>query len=136
MSLQLLSPNHLHPTLFFLHLIFLYYKDHFLLLHSKIHPSLFRQNHNVLFFHSISIYHLAISFLKLLPAPHTYQQNFAEAHHWFFFLFSISCFAHYWCFHYHAGQTSSAMATTNDRSHPGTLLFVHQILCLTLINFQ
>src|SRR5215204_4290812 len=114
MPLQLLSPTFPLPRLFFVLLIFLCYKGHFLLLHSKTLPNLFRQNHDAFFLHSISIYHLVISFLKLLPAPHTYQQNFAEAHHLFFFLFSISCFAHCWCFHYHADQTSSVMATTND----------------------
>src|SRR6187401_2603364 len=77
-----------------------------------------------------------MSFLKFLPAPHTYLQNFAAAHHWSFFLFSISYSGHYLYFQNLWVQTSSKPATTSGLLHPGTLLFVHLNLATIQVIFQ
>src|SRR5215510_4229113 len=86
------EPTPRFPMPFFLHPTFLCYKDHFPLPHSRTHPSLFHPNRSVLSFHSILISHQAISCQGPLPARRTCRQSFVGAHHYFFFLFSISCF--------------------------------------------
>src|SRR5258708_36894222 len=98
--------------LFFLPRPFPCYTDHYLLQRSKIHPSLFHQNHNAFALHSISVPDQAIAYPTLLPVRHTCQQSFAAIHHCFFVLSSKAYSAHCWLIHCHEDQTSSMMATT------------------------
>ena len=107
------SPSFLLHALLSLLPIFVYCRDHCLLPRSKIHPNLFHQNHTALFLRSILNLYPVKSFPAISPALHTYLQTAAAVHHWFFFLFSTSCFDRCWCFHCPLGQTSSGLATTS-----------------------
>src|SRR5690606_15097085 len=65
--MQLPLPRRHHHALFFWQPIAVYYTGRCPSPRSRIHPSLFRQNHSVVFLHSTANSHQAMSFPVLLP---------------------------------------------------------------------